>query len=86
MTVTIPGETAKEWFQANRGGCLHPVVSLKRGKHLNISAACLTCKGSTVVRNVFVKASDLIRPKIDWSKLGMLGDSMLPKGDPRLLP
>lgn len=84
-TVTVLGSSIKDWFLADIGSCSHPVVSLKRAKHFNISAVCLNCRQSSLVRNVFVESRNVLRPRVDWRRLGMLGDSMLPKGDPRLV-
>jgi hypothetical protein len=84
-TVTVPGSSIKDWFLASQGGCAHPHVSLKRANHFDISVVCATCGQKSVVRNVFVESRHVLWPKVNWPKLGMLGDSMLPKGDPRLL-
>jgi hypothetical protein len=84
-TVTVPGLSIKDWFPASQGGCTHPFVSLKRAKNFDISAVCVTCRQTSVVQNVFVESRHLLWPKVDWPNLSMLGDSMLPKGDPRLL-
>ena len=86
LTITTAGSPIEDSLWGDQGMCPHSVVSLRRGKHFNISAVCLTCGQSAVVRNVFVKSRDVVLPKISWSSLGMLGDSMLPRGDPRLLP
>lgn len=83
--VTVRGSSIKDWFLAGQDGCAHPSVSLKRAKHFDISATCLNCGQSYLVRNMFVKSSEVLWPKIDWTTLGRLGDSMLPKGDPRLI-
>ena len=83
--VTLRGSSIRDWFPAKEGCCAHPFVSLKRANRLNISAECTTCRQASVVRNVSVESSKILWPKVDWPNLGMLGDSMLPKGDPRLL-
>lgn len=85
LSITVPGSAIGNGL-GDRGECTHPTVSLRRGKHFDVSAVCLTCGQSTTLRDVFVRSTIVLQPKIDWPNLGRLGDSMLPKGDPRLLP
>jgi hypothetical protein len=82
--MTVSGVSLKDDFARIGGECNHPKVVLKRSQHFNISATCQACNQTVMTRNVYVESKDVLSPKVDWS-MRSTGDSMLPKGDPRLL-
>jgi hypothetical protein len=81
--VTVSGSSLEKDFVGVE--CSHPKVVLNRTKHFNIAAKCLSCNQTVLTKNVYVESKDVFSPKVNWSKVSNLGDSMLPKGDPRLL-
>ena len=83
-SVLIEGSSARDAIGGIVNRCEHPKVMLKRAKHFDISATCQSCRHSVLIRNAFVESWNVIAPKVNWSK-GSGGDSMLPKGDSRLL-
>ena len=81
-SLVISGLSAREAIGGIAGECEHREVVLKRARHFDISATCPTCGQSSVVRNVFVESWSIVS-KANTRRGG--GDSVLPRGDPRLL-
>ena len=86
LEIIVSGISLKKEFERIGGECTHPKVALKRSKHFNILATCQVCHQTVTVRNVFLESKDVLSPRFDCAKIDDLGDSILPKGDPRLLP
>lgn len=81
-SLVISGLSAREAIGGIAEGCEHRKVVLKRGRHFDISATCLACGQSSVVRNAFVESWSMVS-RVNTRRGG--GDSVLPRGDPRLL-
>lgn len=81
-SIVISGSSAREAIGGATGECEHKEVALKRSRHFNVSATCLSCGQSSIVRNVYLESWSVVS-KANAKRGG--GDSILPRGDPRLL-